>query len=85
MDEEVALSILEEDNDEYAVAEDEIITGNGRWHIHYEMVVQHKVTLEYFKIMYSRGSTEYQDNGVENVYAIKVKPEERTTIAWVPA
>ncbi len=85
MTEDEARAILEEDNDDYAIVEDERVIDTSRWHIHYAMIVQHKTTLEYFMLHYSRGATEYQDVGIENIDITKVKPKERIAIEWVAA
>ncbi len=85
MTEDEAHAIIEEDTDDYAIVEAERVIGTSRWCIHYEMIVQHKTSLEFFMLHYSRGATEYQDIGIEYIDVTKVKPKERIAIEWVAA
>lgn len=43
----------------------EEIVGKSRWLTEYEIIIQLKETGQYYKVNFSRGSTEYQDHGIE--------------------
>ena len=38
----------------------------------------------FWKVYWDRGSTEYQDEGVENIYIIQVQPRVVERIEYVP-
>lgn len=61
----------------------EKVTYTRRWHTHYEQVFRHKDGT-YWRFNWMRGSTEYQDDGPEDISFIEVEPKEATIIEYVP-
>ena len=70
----------------FTVVENKLVDAD-RWSLIYEMVFRHDDT--YYKVGYSRGATEYQDEqpfeGMDNVQAHEVVPQEYTAVKYVPA
>lgn len=77
--------LMYEGHDDLAVVTDETIEGTGRWSTYFSIVVMHKPTQTYWRLSWSRGSTEYQDNGVEDLTATQVVPKEVTVTQYVVA
>jgi hypothetical protein len=62
VDKERAEEIVYGDNPDFDVIEDKMV-GKGRWDIQYKVIVKEIATGKYYRIYFSRGSTEYQDTG----------------------
>ncbi len=82
---ELDTDVIWEGHDDLTTVEEESITDKGRWSTYYQKVVLHKPTQTYWYLSWSRGSTEYQDNGVEGLTAIQVVPKEVTVTKYVVA
>ncbi|KAB2661444.1 hypothetical protein F9K91_24920 [Brucella tritici] len=86
MDSEIAKLIVCEDHEDSeffeAVTEDEI-TGDSRWSKFYRQVWKDTRDGTFWEITWSRGATEYQDQGMEDVEVREVKPVEKTVIVYV--
>ena len=84
---ELAADILIfDDNDEienYKEVDATTMTSISRWSIHYEKVYQNINDKTFWKIKWTRGATEYQDNGYENIEVHQVVPREITSITYV--
>ncbi len=63
------------------------ITGDSRWAKFYEQVFKDNRDGTYWEIQWSRGATEYQDQGVEDVEVRQVWPKvvQRTIYSAVKA
>jgi len=59
------------------------ITGDSRWSKFYEQVWQDTRDGTFWEISWSRGATEYQDNGTEDVSVQQVWPREVTRTIYV--
>lgn len=76
--------ILWDDNEDFvAVTEDNIID-QSRWTTTHERVFKQKSTNKYFKAVYERGSTEYQDMDREDMFwgIYEVEPKEVVTTVY---
>lgn len=73
--------ILGDDDDFVCVVLDRIST-QTRWNTFYEKIVRHIPTGKLYEVNWSRGSTEMQDNGIENVSMYEVEPRETITIVY---
>jgi len=76
-----------EDHEECEFMEE--VTGDtlervSRWHTHYYNVFKDTRDGTYWKLSWSRGSTEMQDDGIEDVKYKQVVPKEVTVIEYVP-
>jgi hypothetical protein len=60
------------------------ITGTSRWNTFYSKVFQDTRDNTYWEITWSRGSTEIQDNGAEDIEFRQVKPVNVTVIKYLP-
>lgn len=81
----IAEDILQEEfGDEYREVVAPSITGSSRWSIEYEAVYMYIPTETYWLITWTRGATEYQDNGAEDVEFVQVVPVAETVIRYVP-
>lgn len=69
--------------DTYKEVTSENIVGNSRWHTMYEQVFQKIEDGTYWELSWRRGSTEYQDDGPEDVSLVEVIPKEVTVIKYV--
>ena len=89
MKEEVAESILKwEDNEEcdfYEVVEgtEETIEDQRRWHTTFSSVYRDTRDGTFWKVYWDRGSTEYQDEGVQNIQIEMVQPRIVERIEYV--
>ncbi len=59
----------------------EVIEDQSRWSTHYSKVVQYKDGT-YWQANWSRGSTEYQDDGVEDLILVQVEPVQVTVTQY---
>lgn len=85
MDSAKAELILKEDCDEqefYEEVTSSEITGDSRWSKFYEQVFKDTRDGTFWEISWSRGATEYQDNGVEDVSVQQVWPHQVTTTVY---
>lgn len=84
---ELAQTILDwEDHvdvDFYEPVTPDTITGNSRWSITYERIFKDKRDNTFWRIEWSRGATERQDEGNEGVTVTQVYPREVTLIEYV--
>ncbi len=86
MNAEKAALILGEEADDQEFFEEVTsaeITGDSRWSKFYEQVFKDKRDETYWEITWSRGATEYQDNGAEDVEVAQVWPVEVTVTRYV--
>lgn len=83
--EEAELYLTEEleNYDDYREVTEPEIYDQRRWHTAFAQVVEHKPTKTFWDISWSRGSTEMQDDGVEDVEVQEVVPQEVTVIKYV--
>lgn len=74
-----------EDPDGYTTAPNggETIVGKSRWHIRYSRVFTNDT--EYYRVRWSSGATEYQDEGPEDITVEVVYPHPTTTIVYKKA
>ena len=88
MNQEIAEAILRwEDHDDvehFAEVTVERIVDKSRWSTFYIRVYQDERDDTYWMLTWSRGSTEQQDEGPENIEFVEVKPVEKTIIDYVP-
>ncbi|WP_266031200.1 hypothetical protein [Brucella intermedia] len=83
---EVAKAILRwedhEDVDHFAEVTGEQIHDTSRWHTHYSAVYQDKRDETFWEVSWSRGSTEIQDEGPENIDVYQVWPHKVETVVY---
>lgn len=60
----------------------EEICGQSRWYISYSQVLQLKSDDTFWRADWSRGATEYQDEGVEDLTLVKVEPYQKTVTEY---
>ena len=82
MTDEELKSIIWDDNDNYECIE-ESIEDTSRWHTFYDKIVKLLSDSTYWRISWSRGSTEYQDEGPENISIVQVFPFETRHIVYL--
>jgi hypothetical protein len=84
-DKKILKAILFDESDDHTLIYD-IIDGQTRWETQHEMVFQDLKTKKFYKTSYSKGSTEYQDNGIEfyDMDCAEVVPVEVKVIKYVP-
>jgi hypothetical protein len=70
--------------DEYEEVTTKEISDQSRWSTFYYQVFKKKADGTFWAASWSRGSTEYQDNGVESFELHEVVPEEVKQIVYVP-
>lgn len=81
---QVARDILcEEYEDGYENVEATKIVGQSRWSVFYSTVYQHKETDKYWQLRWSRGATETQDEGIEDIEFQEVVPVPVTVIKYI--
>jgi hypothetical protein len=87
MNKEIAESILKwEDHDELDFFEEvteEIMGHKSRWSIFYSQVYKDTRDGKFWELQWSRGATEQQDEGPENIQFYQVVPKEVTHIEYV--
>jgi hypothetical protein len=66
---------------DFEEVEPEEFEGNGRWSIHYSQILKYKDGT-FWRANWSRGATEYQDDGVEDLRLIQVEPYEVTVTKY---
>jgi hypothetical protein len=85
MDAKKARLILREDSEDqefFTEITTADITGDSRWSKFYEQVFKDTRDETFWEISWSRGATEYQDNGVEDVSVQQVWPHLVTTTVY---
>jgi hypothetical protein len=82
IDTELISSLIDDDNPDYKLFHSEIVD-QGRWDTFYETVTRRLVDETYWKIYWSKGSTENQYNGVMVDRFCEVVPEEVKTIKFI--
>lgn len=82
MDHATAKAIICEDEEGYKAVTSEQIYEQSRWSTFYEQVFEELETGEYWKIYWSRGSTEYQDEGPEDIEFSRVFPKTKTITVY---
>lgn len=88
MNAEKARLVLCEDADDqefYEVVTTENITGSSRWSKFYEQIFKDTRTGDFWGISWSRGATEYQDQGVEDVVVRQVWPKTVSRVVYSTA
>ena len=64
------------------------LVDNDRWSLHYEGIFKHIPTEKYYKLQWSVGATEYQDEKpfqyTKEVIPIEVHKVKKTIEAWEP-
>lgn len=87
MNQEIAEAILNwEDHEEaefFKEVGEEEITGKSRWSTFYSQVYKDERDESFWELSWSRGSTEQQDDGPENIGFQRVMPQEVTVIRYV--
>lgn len=68
--------------DDFEEVEPEEITGQSRWNTYYSQILKYKDGT-FWQVTWSRGSTEMQDDGVEDLGLIQVEPKEVTVTHYV--
>lgn len=68
------------DSNEFEVEKNEYIVDQDRWHTHYEAI--YSKDGEFYRLNWSRGSTEYQDDGPENMFVTRVERKEKTVYVY---
>jgi hypothetical protein len=88
MNQEIAEAILNwEDHEEIDFFEEvtgQEITSHSRWSTVFSQVYKDKRDESFWAISWTRGSTELQDEGVENIEIQRMMPKEVTVIKYVP-
>lgn len=70
------------DGEDFQEVTPEEICEQSRWHTFYEQIFQYKPDESFWKAEWSRGSTEYQDDGLEELTLTKVKPYQVTVTKY---
>lgn len=81
------LNALYESPEKLKEISDEII-GHSRWSVIHEFIFQEVATGKFYRIEYSRGATEYQDEGAwqyedDEIECEEVVPVEKTVTVYV--
>lgn len=82
---EEAESIIYKDHSDYDIIET-TISDTSRWSIHYNAIVHNRLTDKYYRIHYSQGATECQDQEpfyTDIVEATEVEKKLITLEQWV--
>lgn len=58
------------------------IIDTSRWNTFYEQIFKRKSDNTFWQCNWHRGSTEYQDNGIENFEFVEVVPYEKVITAY---
>jgi hypothetical protein len=72
MNDEEMLHIIQEENEDFVAITDEEMSEGGRWNNSYDQTFEQKSTGKFFNISWTRGATEYQDEGPENLRMMEV-------------
>lgn len=74
--------VIWEDHPDFTAVTDENMEDGGRWHNSYDRVFEHKDG-DFYDVSWTRGATEYQDEGVDNIRVVQVFPKEITVTVYV--
>ncbi len=80
---EDTLDILCEDREDFECVTDEQMVGKSRWSTHYKQVFKRLSDQTFWQIRWTRGSTEYQDEGYEDLEMCQVWPKQVTKTVYV--
>ena len=72
----------DDDADNYEEVTKAKIFDQSRWSTFYSRVYKNKIDGTFWEIIWSRGSTEQQDNGPEDIGVDQVEPYEKTIIEY---
>jgi len=72
----------DDDADNYEEVTKAKIFDQSRWSTFYSRVYKNKIDGTFWEIIWSRGSTEQQDNGPEDIGVNQVEPYEKTIIEY---
>ena len=75
MDLDTAKDCLYDDTEDYTRITEAEFSYQSRWNTYYSQVFENKVDGTYWRISWSRGSTEYQDDGVQDIEFQRVFPK----------
>jgi hypothetical protein len=79
--------IVYDDTVDWETAENEKAEDQDRWSTSWSKIVKHLSSGKFYKIFWSQGSTEMQDNGIEfytdPVELVEVEWKEVTEFKWV--
>lgn len=81
--EENLTDIVYDVHEAFDTVTDSEIVDKYRWHVVYQKVVRNIETGKYYRLFWSQGATEYQDNGIEDVSIEEVRPVEVTKVEYV--
>lgn len=79
---EDAQDIMDWEDTRFEQITKERITGKSRWSLRYEQVYKDPDDNTFWMITWSRGATEHQDEGDENISFKQVLPVEVTTVVY---
>lgn len=79
---EIAMECLREYPRDYESVTGSEIVDQSRWSTFYNQVFKNRVDGTYWKIHWSRGSTEYQDDGPEILDVKRVFPKQKTITVY---
>lgn len=82
MDIDIAKDCLYEEAEDYESVTEVEIVDQGRWNTYYSQVFENKVDGTYWRISWSRGSTEQQDEGIQDVEFQRVFPKTKTITVY---
>ncbi len=74
--------VLYGDDEHFDIIVDSEMVSKSRWSIQYETIVKCKINDKFYRIEFTLGSTEYQDNGVEDIQIFEVEPVEVHVIQY---
>ena len=81
---QVARDILyDEYEDGYENVVSAEIVGKSRWSVFYSAVYLHTETETYWRLNWTRGATEYQDEGIDDIEFQEVVPVPVTVIKYI--
>lgn len=69
--------------DEYEKVTGKTVTDTSRWHTFYEQVFKKISDNTFWELSWRQGSTEYQNEGPEDVELVEVVPTEVTVIKYI--
>lgn len=88
MDEALAVALIgwthHPEADHFVMVTLENVIAETRWHTFYEEIWKDKRNNDFWRLTWSRGKTEWQDEGPEDIHFVKVIPVERKVISYVP-
>ena len=82
MDINIAKDCLYDDTEDYTRITEAEVSYQSRWNTYYSQVFENKSDGTYWKIFWSRGSTEHQDCGIEDIDFQRVFPKTKTITVY---